>query len=225
MVVFFLFSLIIAFILYFTVGTVLSDLRKRRLKLSKNYQNVLKLVSAGSPEKAYSEANVCLQGSYFVETDREEEEIDENKYELLVVDGNSMSRFGIKDGQIIFVDCEEISHKYPIFVLRNIVSDKENNIKYKLRKFIDFYDCIDDSPRKFNVWIENHPELDAEKLNIRYNEEKEVIAECNRLECRLLISETTRKGESYYSFHPENRIYGAVKYILPKNKVEVIEKR
>jgi hypothetical protein len=225
MVVFFLFALIIAFILYFTMSEVLSDLKKAKLNRNKRYQSVLKLVSAGSPEKEYSEATVCLQRNFFVE-DKDEKEIDASKYKLLVVDGNSMSRFKINDGQIVFVDCEEIfySQKYLILVLQNIAFDK-NKIKYKLRKFIDFYYCKNDSAEKFNFWIENHPELNAEKLRLRYAEAKDVITVCNHLGCRLLISETTRNGEPYYSFHPESCIYGAVKYGIPKENVEIIEKR
>jgi hypothetical protein len=205
-----------AFGLYFTTGRALSDFNKKCRK-------VLNLASAGSTEKAFKEAIVRVKGKYF---ECDNEKIDENQYTLLVVDGNSMSSFGIKNGEIVFIkDNKNISHgESPVFALR--IPDNVDKIEYKLRKAVDFYDCgVNGNQETFVAWIKNHPELNEDELQRRYSEENETIADCKRLGCRVLVSKTTKNGEPYYSFHPENRIVGKVKYVVPKENVKIIEKR
>jgi hypothetical protein len=211
---------VLFFILYYTEGAVLSDLKAKRNK----YRNIaLKLVSAGSVDKEYSTAIVCIDGSFFAH-----ERINADNYTLMVVDGTSMDRFGIKDGSVILVDNDK-SFSYnsgdTVFVLKINKQENGNKIEYKLRRAIDFYHCNYESKDTFDTWIKNHPELNASKLRDKYESEQAKIEECKRLGCRLLISETTRDGDSYYSFHPESYIYGKVKYRIPKETVEIIEKR
>jgi hypothetical protein len=221
MIVFLVFCLAMFFVLYFTVGVALSDFNKRQSRLNKdyNYEGKYELVSAGSADKDYNEAFICIKGSYF---EHEGEKIDANKYKLLVVDGNSMSRFGIKNSDIVFVDeyKDSFYKESPVLVL-NVTPNGENKIKYKLRKAIDFYDCTE----LFDVWVKNHPELNAGELYEKYEKEHAKIEECKRSGCRLLVSETTKDGKPYYSFHPESRIYGKVKYKIPEETVKIIEKR
>jgi hypothetical protein len=223
--IFVFFCSVMFFVLYFTVGKALSNFNKKLSKLNSdyNYESKYELVSAGSIEKKCSEAVVCIKGSFF---EHNGENIDADKYTAMVVDGNSMNRFNIKDGDLVFVDNDKnLSYReFPIFVL-NVTRDMKNSIKYKLRKAIDFYDCSYAGKDTFDTWIKNHPELNASKLREKYESEKAKIEECKRLGCRLLISETTREGDSYYSFHPESYIYGKVKYRIPKETVEIIEKR
>jgi hypothetical protein len=192
-----------------------------KLNSNYNYENKYELVSAGSITEECSEALICINGSFF---EHDGENINADKYTVMVVDGDAMNKFGIKDGDVIFVDKDSnLSYKEsPIFVL-HVTHDEKNNIKikYKLRKAIDFYDCKE----TFDIWIKNHPELDAVKLREKYKTKQAEITECKRLGCRLLISETTKDGDSYYSFHPESYIYGKVKYRIPNETVEIIEKK
>jgi hypothetical protein len=221
------FCLAIAFILYFTVGASLSDFHRQLSQLQSDeiYGNIHKLVSAGSAEKTYKEAVVRIEGGSFVNNG---EKVNADRYTIMVVDGNSMSRFGIEDGGIVFVDEEDISlsrTKDTFFVLKIDNWGSANKIEYKLRKAIDFYDCICEDRAIFDVWVKNHPELNAGELYEKYEKEYAKIEECKRFRCRLLVSETTRDGKPYYSFHPEKYIYGKVKYKIPKEKVKIIEKR
>jgi hypothetical protein len=215
------FCLAIFFVLYFTIGEVQKDL-KSKLNRYKNIE--LKLVSAGSTGKAYSEALVSINGSSFAYNG---EKINADRYKFMVVDGFSMSRFGIKNGAVVLVDDDKSlsSKKDTVFVLNIFNLDKSNQIEYKLRKAIGFYDCRYENEDTFNAWIKNHPESDEKKLYEKYKGEKWKIDECKRLGCRLLISETTKDGKPYYSFHPETCIYGKVKYKIPKETVKIIEKR
>jgi hypothetical protein len=208
------------FILYFTVGKALSDFNAK----INRYKNInLKLVSAGSIGKAYSEALVSIDGSSFAHNG---EKINADKYTFMVVDGFSMSRFGIKNGAVVLVDDDKSmsSKKDTIFVLNILNLDESNQIEYKLRKATGFYDCRYENEDTFNAWIKNHPESDEKKLYEKYKEEKWKIDECKRLGCRLLISETTKDGKPYYSFHPESYIYGKVQHVLPEKIVKIIKK-
>ncbi|MDR1593669.1 MAG: hypothetical protein LBS43_04175, partial [Prevotellaceae bacterium] len=112
-----------------------------------------------------------------------------------------------------------------IFVLKIDNNDATNKIEYKLRRAIDFYDCIYENKDAFDIWVRNHPELNKDKLYEKYEKEYAKIEECKRFRCRLLVSETTRDGKPYYSFHPEKCIYGKVRYKVPKETVKIIEKR
>jgi hypothetical protein len=220
------FCLAIVFILYFTYGKAFSDFNAQlKEEENKDRNKAFKLVSAGSAEKSFNKAAISLEGSSFVHNG---EKVNADRYTIMVVDGNSMSRFGIEDGGIVFVDEEDISlsrTKDTFFVLKIDNWDSANKIEYKLRKAIDFYDCIHEDRATFSVWVKNHPELNAGELYEKYEEEHAKIEECKRSGCRLLVSETTKDGKPYYSFHPENRIYGKVKYKIPEETVKIIEKR
>jgi hypothetical protein len=213
--------LILISILYFTIGRVHADIKA---KLDR-YKNVaFKLASAGSVEKNFSEAVVYIGKSFFV---HDGERIDTDKYIFMVVDGISMDRFGVKDGTVVLVDDDKsLSYKDDtVFVMRIDNRDGNNKIEYKLRRAIGFYDCIYEDRKTFDIWVKNHPKLNAEELHRKYETEYAKIEECKRLGCRLLISETTKDGSPYYSFHPESYIYGKVKYKIPKETVKIIEKR
>jgi hypothetical protein len=219
--VFLFFCFAMFFVFYFTIGEVHADLKT---KLSR-YKNVaFKLVSAGSVEKKFSEACISINAAFFK---HDGERINADKYTFMVVDGNSMDSYGIKDGAVVVIeDDKSLSYgEDTIFVLKINNRDDENNIENKLRRAIDFYYCTCESKETFDAWIKNHPGIDAEKLYEKYKTEYAKIEECKRLGCRLLISETTKEGSPYYSFHPESYIYGKVKYQIPKETVKIIEKR
>jgi hypothetical protein len=214
--------LILFSVLLYTERTISSDLKEKRNR----YKNIaLKLVSAGSINKTSNEAIVYI-GAYMFEHNGIR--IDASKYAFMVVDGNSMDRFGIKDGTVVLVDDDKgisSNNEDTVFVIRINNQDNGNRIEYKLRRAIDFYHCNYENRDTFDTWIKNHPELNANMLYEKYETEYAKIEECRRLGCRLLISETTRGGSPYYSFHPENYIYGKVKYKIPKETVKIIEKR
>jgi hypothetical protein len=199
-------------------------MREREKKLGVKY----KLVSAGSIKKR-KEAVVWLSKEYKRKSVvLDGQTIDKSEYTLFVVDGKSMRKFGIESGDVVFVteDKNPPITETSIFVL-NVYPKQRGKIEYKLRKPIDFYDCQDDSADKFDAWIAKHPELNADKCNQLYAdaEVKRKVAECKRLGCRLLVSETTRNRKAHYSFHPENRIFGKVEYLIPNDNVEIIEKK
>jgi hypothetical protein len=213
--------LILLSVLFYTEGTVLLDLKEKRNR----YKNIaFKLVSVGSVNKTSNEAIVSMGASMFEDNGIQ---VDVSKYTFFVVDGNSMDRFGLKDGSIVLVDNDKSwsSNGDTVFVIKIDNRDNGNKIEYKLRKAIDFYDCIYEDRATFDVWVKNHPELNAGELYEKYEKEHEKIEECKRFRRRLLVSETTRDGKPYYSFHPENSIYGKVKYKIPKETVKIIEKR
>jgi hypothetical protein len=216
--------LAMAFILYITLGRAISDFNAR-LQADEDYKKVFKLVSAGSAEKNFNKAVVSLESS-FLKHDGEKVDVDREIF--MVVDGSSMDRFGVKDGEIVSVDDEDISlsrKRNTFFVLKIGNWSSANKIEYKLRRAIDFYNCIYENREAFNIWVKNHPELNADELYEKYEKEYAKIEECKRYGCRLLVSETTRNGKPYYSFHPESYIYGKVKYKIPKETVKIIEKR
>jgi hypothetical protein len=133
-----------------------------------------------------------------------------------------------KDGEMVFVDTEDTSLSRDMnifFVLKINKWGNAHKIEYKLRKVIDFYDCIYENREAFDIWVKNHPELNADELYEKYEKEYAKIGECKRLGCRLLTSETTKDVKPYYSFHPESYIYGKVKNTIPKETVKIIEKR
>jgi hypothetical protein len=202
---------------------VVSEIRELKKKHSVKY----KLVSAGSVKK-HNEAFIRFNREYVRESlVLDSKGINKDDYTSFVVDGKSMRKFGVENGDIVLVAKENNLSvtDTSIFVL-SVYPKQRNKIEYKLRKPIDFYDCQDDSEEKFADWIGKHPELDAERLNGIYNTEiRGKIAECKRLGCRLLVSETTRKRKVHYSFHPENRIFGTVEYVIQNENVEIIEKR
>ncbi|MDR2651587.1 MAG: hypothetical protein LBC68_04650 [Prevotellaceae bacterium] len=220
-VVFICFCVAMFLTLYFTYGKVHRNLKARLNK----YKNVaFKLVSAGSVAKDFNEAVVYIKASSF---SHDGESINADKYTFMVVDGNSMERFGVKDGMVVMVDDDKSlsSKDDTIFVLKINNHNNTNKIEYKLRRAIDFYDCIYENREAFDIWVKNHPELDADELYEKYEKEYTKIDECKRFRCRLLVSETTRDGKPYYSFHPEKCIYGKVKYKIPRETVKILEKR
>jgi hypothetical protein len=188
----------------------------------------LQLVSAGSIKKC-KEAVVWLKDEYQKESFvLNGVTVNKNAYTSFVVDGISMCKFGIESGDIVLVHKEEhpsVSED-SLFVIK-MYPRRRNKVDYKLRKPIDFYDCQDSNTETFMAWAERHPELDIEKLKRTYTDTElgTKIAECKRLGCRLLVSETTRKGKIHYSLHPENLILGKVEHVIQNDNVEIIEKK
>lgn len=217
-----LFAFLVVFF-YFTTKEMILKMREVEKSLGEKYQ----LVSAGSIKKC-REAFIWLKDEYEKESFvLDGETVNKSDYTSFVVDGKSMRKFGVESGDVVLVHKEEHPSitDTSIFVL-NVFPRERGRVKYKLRKPIDFYDCQNDSEEKFMGWVKEHPELDAKKLQEIYSTDvSSKIAECKRLGCRLLVSETTRKGKIHYSFHPENRIFGTVEHVILNENVEIIEKK
>jgi len=184
----------------------------------------MKLASAGSAEKDKSKAKIRLSLPYF--KNDMEESVYAADYETFLVDGDSMSRFDLTNGSIVFADkftADDLKKqepgRAPVLVLK---TDGSKKIEYKLRKFRGMYDFIND----FNDWLKLHPELDGEALKTKFTDpaEQGKINECRQSGYDLLISETTIAGKPAYSFHPSSRIKGRVRYALPNDKVQILEK-
>jgi hypothetical protein len=202
----------------------LSDMREREKALGVKY----KLVSAGSIKKR-KEAYIHLGKGYRKESFvLDGTTINKSDYTSFVVDGKSMRKFGIESGDVVLVSKEENPSitDTSIFVI-SVYPKQRNKIEYKLRKPIDFYDCRDKTEEDFMAWVEKHPKLNVEELKHMYTDTilRDKIAECKRLGCRLLVSETTRNRKVHYSFHPENRIFGKVEHLIQNENVEIIEKK
>ncbi|MDR2476029.1 MAG: hypothetical protein LBD45_09265 [Bacteroidales bacterium] len=193
----------------------------------------ISLVSAGSIEKEKREANVCILGASFQINN---ENINHDLYRHFIVDGRSMNKFDIRNGDMVFVDNEyteaELFDKKDAIVVFRIEPEGQNKIEYKLRKFIGFYD-FNKTP-DIQKWVkENHPELNFRELKTKLEEKKtkEKIRECIDKNSRLVLSETTRKKNWLspkrnvcYSFHPESSMVGKVRYQVPKEYVYIVNK-
>jgi hypothetical protein len=194
----------------------------------------IELVSAGSIEKNKGKARIRVLGTDFQVNG---EKIDVALYKELLVDGRSMSKFGIQNGDIVLIDenykKEDLSRGTDSIIVFQVQPQGQSKIEYKLRKFIDFYDFQKEKKKK--KWVEaNHSNLDKKKLMDKYREENtdEKKKECANNHSRLVISETRRRGDKwyqikksvYYSLHPENRIFGKVEYKVPRERVCVLKK-
>ena len=210
-------SILLALSLWMMVKPTIDALRSIREKGIE-----LKLASSGSINKEKSEATVRFCAPYFKVDGKI---INPSGYDKYVVDGTSMKRFNVPDGSVVFaskIQKSDFSEKEaPILVLKTDKTDG-NKIEYKLRKFRGIYDFAS----AFNDWIGTHPELDGEKLKLKFEEKKQAgkIDECRTKGCRLLVSETTKNEEPDYSFHPENRITGRVQYVLPSENITILKK-
>jgi len=194
---------------------------------SDNLKGKFYLVSAGSIDKNKEAANICLLGKIT-------EDID--KYEKLLVDGNSMKKFGIGSGDIVLVDKdykkEDLSVEDNSIIVFTIRPQKGRKIKYKLRKFIDFYDFSEEPD--FNQWLaKNHSSLKTDReawLDKETGKDKRDDIKKYGNE-RLVLSETSIKKSRWhlqrkvhYSIHPESRIEGKVQYKIPREKVYILNK-
>jgi hypothetical protein len=218
-----LFVILVLF-MYFTTVEILDKMKEVEKKLGVKFQ----LVSAGSIKKC-KVAVVWLKDEYTKDSFvLDGVTVNKNEYASFVVDGMSMRKMGIESNDIVLVRKEEHLPvgEGSIFVLK-VYPPRRNKVGYKLRKPIDFYDCQNGDEETFMAWAERHPELDIEELKREYTdtELRAKIADCQRLGCRLLVSETTRKGKIHYSLHPESRIFGKVEHVIQNDSVEIIEKK
>lgn len=219
--IFFLVSVLI--MSYIAIKTAKNDVLKSKLKNTR----ILFLASASSTNKKRREAMVFIpEGQKFIVNGQA---IDETQYQQLLVDGWSMKRFGVENGDVVFVNFANRTKSdllnNPIIALK-IDPKKKNKIEYKLRKFVDIqsFKNIED----FQKWIaDNRSDLEG-RYEICKVENR--IREAQEQSCKLVISETMvkrfgRKRVPHCSVHLENDIFGKVQYRVPREKVQVLNKQ
>jgi hypothetical protein len=193
------------------------------------------LVSAGSTDKNKRAANLCLSGNII-------DRIDE--FDKLLVDGNSMKKFGIQSGDMVLVNKnynkDELSAQTNAIITLKIQPKSGQKIEYKIRKFIDFYDFNQEPD--FNKWLEDHHPVLAKDKSAWEDKKtgkdkrkemedylKELIKD-DGYTSRLVLSETSLKKRWYlprivhYSIHSESLITGKVQYKIPGSRVYVLNK-
>lgn len=193
-------------------------------KKTNQKKDTFPLVAAGSIDKDKKEAKGSILGTGFLVNGEKKDKEWENQYEKMLVDGNSMEKFGIKNGDIVLANKqykkEELFKVTNSIIVFNVSSEEQEEkevrkylvykkkvtpkIQYKLRKFIDFIDYDDfQATANFQKWIkEKHPDLDRDKdkLMNKYNEGKTLarIEKCIGSNCRLVLSETRERKKHWY---------------------------
>lgn len=171
------------------------------------------VVKAGKVSKKCSRNKIVLGNTSGLEN------VDGNSVHLsedipMWVCGNSMIKYGIKDGQIVYVRKFEDgeSHRittFPVLVF-NIVDGISDDAKFKLRKFVGYVnsdDCLEIYQKyKNRISLTENQFLDqcTNKLAKLRNKTSE----------QLVLSETfdEDKKENAYSLHPLSTVYGKVEY-------------
>jgi len=159
-----------------------------------NERHTYSLVTAGGDDKDKKQANISILGKGFHING---ERIEESSYEKMVVHGNSMRKFKIKNGDIVLVDeqykKEDLSKDSDSIIVFKVSEEKLGKkiqckrripfifnrkpkirrIEYRLRKFIDFVDPRDiQTESDFQKWIkEKHSDLKEKLLIAKYHEE------------------------------------------------------
>lgn len=161
--------------------------------------------------------------------------IDPNDYEIFIVNGNSMSNNGIKDGDGVLVKRLFGNDKYDItdfpILIFEIDINKDNvpccipPVEFKLRKFISYVDGELNFENWFGEIVKDFPELNDSKTILQ-----EKFTKCidkykknnNSDTIKLIMSSTldTESGVLQYSFHPIKFLYGQVIYIIPSKAFE-----
>ena len=227
-------------VIYAVIGTM--DAIKT---VESTYTNNLDLVSASSPNKMQNEANVYIPKAQFVAN---EKNVNIDQYLQLLVDGNSMQVFGINDGDVALVERKEkieerernekADKKQPIILLK-AHSNGATMIKFKLRKFIEYAELKE--IEEFKEWIRKknvefgHDEFVCEVIEKKVKEDETKIKEKIELSKitgeKLVMSLTmrewsnaTQKRFPCYSVHLSNDIVGIVRYCIPKEEIEILEK-
>ena len=190
----------------------------------------MKLVSAGSANEKRNRAKVIVPNAKFVANG---EEIDITPYQQLLVDGNSMKNFGIKNNDVVLVSSDnriDEPEKKPVIVIK-VLPEKNKKIEYKLRKFVEYnnFNSITD----FEEW------LNSKKVILGYNvsdfrkkrtEEIENIIRQSGSSNSIVISLTMVREKLFWkrtphlSVHLADDVFGTVKYRVPRENINVLQR-
>lgn len=130
-------------------------------------------------------------------------------YEKMYVQGNSMNKYNIHDGQVIYVRPFSEEEKsaistYPVLVFTIINKQHSDDADYKLRKFVG-YITNDNWEEVYNTYkqrIHVSKDIFIEQCSKKYSTGK------------FVLSETEDNGKILYSLHPVETVYGKVEYVV-----------
>ena len=175
-------------------------------------------ISAGSAGKENQTAEIKIKGRTT---------IDISNFIIMLVCGRSMEYVNIEDKDAILV--EQYNDASILKPHKSIISvdntDKAENIKHKLRKYIGVFENADDVQG-----FAQSNDLDIEIFQNCYEERTKKdngIKELIQQNKKIVVSETTIEDKNFqrhYSFHSADSVEGVVKYAIPSKYVEVINR-
>ena len=139
--------------------------------------------------------------------------IDTSGLKRFIVNGNSMSRYGIKDKMAVYIEKYHEITDYPIIAFS--IKSGYFDAQYKLRKFVQY---IDDT---LNVdWsdiYENNKDymrIPKEAFITEMKNRVDVLKRNGDVDGRFILSYTHKEKENqdHYSLHNEKNAIGIVKY-------------
>lgn len=142
------------------------------------------------------------------------ERVDVSRYIVLYVHGESMKKYKIHDGQLIFVKPFGSSNveNRPVLVFK-IVNPEPNEAEYKLRKFICQIDSIENVDWS-TIYEQNKDRISIPKEDFIEKCQDKVIKAKDCLEGKIILSETydVSDQKDCYSLHPLSTVFGTVEY-------------
>jgi hypothetical protein len=148
--------------------------------------------------------------------------VDPADYDIFIVQGDSMSIAGIKDGDVVFTKKLYSSEKYgvngsPVLIFEIDKDIPGSPVEFKLRKFLSYIDENINFDQWFNELKDSSKDRDIifQKYSDCVNKYK------NSGDYSLIVSLTLdiKNDTISYSFHPVKFLYGIVEFILPKDKL------
>jgi len=191
----------------------------------------MKLVSAGSANEKRSRAKVIIPKAKFV---AHGDEIDITTYDKLLVDGSSMKNFGIKNNDVVLVSSDnriDEPEKKPVIVIK-VLPEKNKKIEYKLRKFVEYN--IFNSISVFEEWLNSKKNILGYKVcDIRRKSSDEIESTIKQSGSSnpIVISltmvrrvKTFWKQTPHLSVHLADDVFGTVKYRVPRENINVLQR-
>jgi len=191
----------------------------------------LKLVAAGSANEKRNRAKVIVPKAKFVANG---EEIDITPYQQLLVDGNSMKNFGINNNDVVLVSSDRTideSEKNPIIVLK-VYPKKNIKIEFKLRRFIEYK--YFESIAIFEEWLNSKKNILGYKVcDIRRKSSDEIentIKQSGSSNSIVISLTMVRRVKTFWkqtphlSVHLADDVFGTVKYRVPRENINVLQR-
>ena len=145
-----------------------------------------------------------------------EREVNVSGLLMYLVHGNSMSSFGVRSGQRVFVELLNSNMKNSItthpMLMFSIIGTSKWQSQYKLRKFIDYVEIgVTDWGMVYDANSERITTMnrDAFILAMQQKEHKVRLGQERHI-LSVTFNEHARAFE--YSLHPVSSLYGIVKY-------------
>lgn len=174
---------------------------------------VVKAGKVSDPYHKFERVRGCVPKSINVAGKK----VDVSEHVVLSVHGNSMIKYKIKDKQLVFVKkLERIDNLngHPVLVFK-IMNHKPDDAEFKLRKFVNILDSIDD--------VDWGDVYESNKERIKISKE-DFIEQCGHkaqksketLKGKIILSETFDEIAQHdcYSLHPVSDAYATVEYAV-----------